>query len=87
MAKVRKMVNEIAYTPLIWRSRGGGGVSKLSTIQLSLIPLLSLTSFLYKIILSLRHHLYRFRILPNHRYLITIYIAALIIIMLLAYNT
>ncbi|KAK1350225.1 Tetraacyldisaccharide 4'-kinase [Heracleum sosnowskyi] len=66
MARVRKMVNEIAYTPLIWSSRGGG-VSKLSTIQLSLIPFLSLTSSLYKIILSLRHHLYRFRLLPNHR--------------------
>ncbi|XP_074370062.1 putative tetraacyldisaccharide 4'-kinase, mitochondrial isoform X2 [Apium graveolens] len=68
MGRVRKMVNEIAYTPLIWSSRveGGGGLSELSTIQLSLIPLLSLTSFLYKIILSLRHHLYRFRLLPTH---------------------
>ncbi|WOG99063.1 hypothetical protein DCAR_0418410 [Daucus carota subsp. sativus] len=64
MERLRKMVNEIAYTPLSWK---GGGLSKLSAIQLSLIPILSLTSTLYKIILSFRRHLYRSRFLPNHR--------------------
>lgn len=54
------MVNEIAYTPL----RCSSSRSKLSNIQLSLIPLLYFTSSLYKFILSFRH---RFTLLPNHR--------------------
>ncbi|TMX04459.1 hypothetical protein EJD97_008874 [Solanum chilense] len=51
MEKLRKMVNQIAYTPPEDRLR------TLSTLQFSLIPLLSLASTLYGFVLPLRHRL------------------------------
>lgn len=55
------MVNQIAYTPLNPRR-----AKNLSNTQLSLIPLLFLTSSVYSLLLPLRHYLYRFR--PINRF-------------------
>ncbi|MCD7452121.1 hypothetical protein HAX54_015038 [Datura stramonium] len=61
MEKLRKMVNQIAYTPPQDRLR------TLSTLQFSLIPLLSLASTLYGFALPLRHRLYRLGLLHKDR--------------------
>ncbi|KVI02306.1 Tetraacyldisaccharide 4'-kinase [Cynara cardunculus var. scolymus] len=56
--KLRKMVNQIAYTQRLY---------SLSPLHLSLVPLLFLSSSLYKIALSFRHTLYHFGFLRKHR--------------------
>ncbi|XP_009763525.1 probable tetraacyldisaccharide 4'-kinase, mitochondrial [Nicotiana sylvestris] len=61
MEKLRKMVNQIAYTPAQDRLR------TLSTLQLFLIPLLSLASTLYGFALPLRHRLYQLGLLHADR--------------------
>ncbi|XP_070037615.1 putative tetraacyldisaccharide 4'-kinase, mitochondrial isoform X3 [Nicotiana tabacum] len=61
MEKLRKMVNHIAYTPPQDRFH------TLSTLQLSLIPLLSLASTLYGVALPLRHRLYQLGLLHKDR--------------------
>uniref|UniRef100_A0A2N9HJV3 tetraacyldisaccharide 4'-kinase n=1 Tax=Fagus sylvatica TaxID=28930 RepID=A0A2N9HJV3_FAGSY len=59
MEKLRVVVKEIAYTQ---------NHAKLTPLQRSLfIPILSFASTLYRIALSLRHSLYRFRLFRNHR--------------------
>ncbi|KAF8026241.1 hypothetical protein BT93_F2903 [Corymbia citriodora subsp. variegata] len=58
MDKLRRAVSEVAYS----RDR-----SKLSPLHRSLLPFLSLASSVYGIALSLRHHLYHFRLFPKHR--------------------
>jgi tetraacyldisaccharide 4'-kinase len=52
MEKLRKVVNEIAYT---------NNLNKLSPLHLSLLPFLSISSAFYKLALSLRHFLYKHR--------------------------
>ncbi|GMP65330.1 hypothetical protein CsSME_00026168 [Camellia sinensis var. sinensis] len=61
MEKLRRLVNQIAYTPISERH------SNLSHLQLSLIPLLSFSSFLYKLALFLRYRLYHLGLLRQHR--------------------
>ncbi|KAL2476333.1 putative tetraacyldisaccharide 4'-kinase [Abeliophyllum distichum] len=61
MEKLRRAVNQVAYTPLSQR------FSTLSPLQLSLIPLLSLASYLYRFTISLRHRLYHLNLLTVHR--------------------
>ncbi|XP_019240258.1 PREDICTED: probable tetraacyldisaccharide 4'-kinase, mitochondrial isoform X1 [Nicotiana attenuata] len=61
MEKLRKMVNQIAYTPPQER------FYTLSALQLSLIPLLSLASTLYGFALPLRHRLYQLGLLHTDR--------------------
>ncbi|XP_049413225.1 probable tetraacyldisaccharide 4'-kinase, mitochondrial isoform X3 [Solanum stenotomum] len=61
MEKLRKMVNQIAYTPPQDRLR------TLSTLHFSLIPLLSLASTLYGFALPLRHRLYHLGLLHKDR--------------------
>ncbi|KAG5597887.1 hypothetical protein H5410_039119, partial [Solanum commersonii] len=61
MEKLRKMVNQIAYTPPQDRLR------TLSTLQFSLIPLLSLASTLYGFALPLRHRLYHLGLFHKDR--------------------
>ncbi|KAK4714918.1 hypothetical protein R3W88_020825 [Solanum pinnatisectum] len=61
MEKLRKMVNQIAYTPPQDRLR------TLSTLQFSLIPLLSLASTLYGFALPLRLRLYHLGLLHKDR--------------------
>ncbi|XP_055824034.1 probable tetraacyldisaccharide 4'-kinase, mitochondrial isoform X2 [Solanum dulcamara] len=61
MEKLRKMVNQIAYTPPQDRLRA------LSILQFSLIPLLSLASTLYSFALPLRHRLYHLGLLHKDR--------------------
>ncbi|XP_016556891.1 probable tetraacyldisaccharide 4'-kinase, mitochondrial isoform X1 [Capsicum annuum] len=61
MEKLRKMVNQIAYTPQQNR------LSKLSALQLSLIPILSLASTLYSFALPLRCRLYQLGLLQKNR--------------------
>ena len=59
MEKVRAVVKEIAYAE---------NHAKLSPLKRSvIIPVLSFASSLYALALSLRHSLYRFRLLRNHR--------------------
>ena len=59
MEKVRAVVKEIAYAE---------NHAKLSPLKRSvIIPVLSFASSLYTLALSLRHSLYRFRLLRNHR--------------------
>lgn len=59
MEKVRAVVKEIAYA----ENHG-----KLSPLKRSvIIPVLSFASSLYTLALSLRHSLYRFGLLRNHR--------------------
>lgn len=55
------MVNQIAYTPPSER------FSSLSPLQLSLIPLLSLASHLYRVALFIRHRFYQLGFLPRRR--------------------
>ncbi|XP_034678023.1 probable tetraacyldisaccharide 4'-kinase, mitochondrial isoform X2 [Vitis riparia] len=62
MEKLRKVVNEIAYTTPLSQN-----LSKLSPLQCSLIPLLFLSSSFYTLALSLRHFLYRHRLFRQHR--------------------
>ncbi|KAJ8532561.1 hypothetical protein K7X08_012484 [Anisodus acutangulus] len=61
MEKVRKIVNQIAYTPPQDR------LHTLSTLQLSLIPLLSLASTLYGVVIPFRHRLYQLGLLHKDR--------------------
>ncbi|KAJ0801842.1 putative tetraacyldisaccharide 4'-kinase [Helianthus annuus] len=61
MEKLRRIVNQIAYTP---KSQA---LSTLSPLHLSLIPLLFLSSSLYKTLISFRHTLYHFKFLRKHR--------------------
>ncbi|XP_022848438.1 probable tetraacyldisaccharide 4'-kinase, mitochondrial isoform X1 [Olea europaea var. sylvestris] len=61
MEKLRRAVNQVAYTPLSQR------FSSLSPLQLSLIPLLSLASNLYRFAISLRHRLFRLNLLTVYR--------------------
>ncbi|KAL7186568.1 hypothetical protein ACSBR2_028325 [Camellia fascicularis] len=61
MEKLRRLVNQIAYTPISERH------SNLSHLQLSLIPLLSFSSSLYKLALFLRYRLYHLGLLRQHR--------------------
>ncbi|XP_059281887.1 probable tetraacyldisaccharide 4'-kinase, mitochondrial isoform X4 [Lycium ferocissimum] len=61
MEKMRKLVNQIAYTPPQERLR------TLSPLQLSLIPLLSLASTLYGFALPIRHRFYQLGLLHKHR--------------------
>lgn len=63
MEKLRKVVNEIAYTTPLSQN-----LSKLSPLQRSLIPLLFLSSSFYTLALSLRHFLYRHRLFRQHRW-------------------
>ncbi|KAL9236292.1 hypothetical protein vseg_010980 [Gypsophila vaccaria] len=58
MEKVRKVVSEIAYTQ---------DFSKLSTLHRTIIPLLSISSSVYALSLSIRHHLYSLRCLTQSR--------------------
>ncbi|XP_030553160.1 probable tetraacyldisaccharide 4'-kinase, mitochondrial [Rhodamnia argentea] len=58
MEKLRRVVTEIAY------SRDH---SKLPSLHRSLLPFLSLASAVYGLALSLRHHLYHFRLFSKHR--------------------
>ena len=59
MEKVRAVVKEIAYAE---------NHAKLSPLKRSvIIPVLSFASSLYTLALSLRHSLYRFRLLRSHR--------------------
>ncbi|XP_057724164.1 probable tetraacyldisaccharide 4'-kinase, mitochondrial [Arachis stenosperma] len=58
MEKVRRAANEIAYAR---------NPRKLCRLHRSLIPLLSISSSLYKLALSLRHSLYRHGFFPVHR--------------------
>ncbi|KAL4580113.1 hypothetical protein LXL04_016293 [Taraxacum kok-saghyz] len=61
MEKLRTAVNKIAYTP---KSQI---LSTLSPLHLSLIPLLFLSSSLYKVALSFRHTLHHIGFLRKHR--------------------
>ncbi|KAK2990030.1 hypothetical protein RJ640_004708 [Escallonia rubra] len=61
MEKLRRAVNQIAYTPRSQR------LATLSPLQLSLIPLLSLASSLFKLALSFRHQLHHFGLLRKNR--------------------
>ncbi|KAA8526990.1 hypothetical protein F0562_008781 [Nyssa sinensis] len=61
MEKLRRLVNQIAHTPPSQRQ------SYLSPLQLSLIPLLSFASSLYKLALYLRYHLYHWGVFRQHR--------------------
>ncbi|KAI7731023.1 hypothetical protein M8C21_017417 [Ambrosia artemisiifolia] len=61
MEKLRTTINQIAYTP---RSQQ---LITLSPLHLSLIPLLFISSSLYKTILSFRHTLYHFNFIHKHR--------------------
>ncbi|XP_060188099.1 probable tetraacyldisaccharide 4'-kinase, mitochondrial isoform X1 [Lycium barbarum] len=61
MEKMRKLVNQIAYTPPHERLR------TLSPLQLSLIPLLSLASTLYAFALPIRHRFYQLGLLHKNR--------------------
>ncbi|KAL8264287.1 hypothetical protein R6Q59_022417 [Mikania micrantha] len=61
MEKLRRIVHQIAYTP---KSQSP---STLSPLHLSLIPLLFLSSSLYKIIISFRHTLHQFGFIREHR--------------------
>ncbi|XAR67424.1 Tetraacyldisaccharide 4'-kinase [Bertholletia excelsa] len=61
MEKLRRVVNQIAYTP------SSEWLSSLSALQLSLIPLLSFASSLYKVALFLRRRLYHLGLVHQHR--------------------
>ncbi|XP_059664833.1 probable tetraacyldisaccharide 4'-kinase, mitochondrial [Cornus florida] len=61
MERLRRVVNQIAYTP---RSQTR---YNLSPLQLSLIPLLSFASSLYKLTLYLRHQLYHLGLFRQQR--------------------
>ncbi|KAL8195566.1 hypothetical protein R6Q57_025969 [Mikania cordata] len=61
MEKMRRIVNQIAYTP---KSQS---LSTLSPLHLSLVPLLFLSSSIYKIITSFRHTLHHFGFIRKHR--------------------
>ncbi|CAK7338379.1 unnamed protein product [Dovyalis caffra] len=58
MEKLRRLVKEIAYAQ---------DHTKLSKLHQSLIPILSLASSLYKVVLSIRHYLYHFGLFSKHR--------------------
>ncbi|XP_034932776.1 probable tetraacyldisaccharide 4'-kinase, mitochondrial isoform X2 [Populus alba] len=58
MEKLRRVVKEIAYVQ---------DYTKLSTLHQSLIPILSLASSLYRVVLSIRHYLYHFGFFSKHR--------------------
>ncbi|XP_010466239.1 PREDICTED: probable tetraacyldisaccharide 4'-kinase, mitochondrial [Camelina sativa] len=58
MEKVRKVVNEIAYT----RDH-----SKSPALHRSLVPILTLASSLYRVALQIRRSLYRFSLVQKHR--------------------
>ncbi|KAG8637012.1 hypothetical protein MANES_15G070387v8 [Manihot esculenta] len=58
MEKLRKVVNEIAYTQ---------DHAKLSSLNRSLLPLLTVASFLYRVTLSLRRYLYHFGLFSKQR--------------------
>ncbi|OIW21743.1 hypothetical protein TanjilG_09085 [Lupinus angustifolius] len=58
MEKMRRMVNEIAYTH---------NKAHLSPLHRSLVPLLFVSSSLYRLALSLRHFLYQNGFFPIHR--------------------
>ncbi|KAF6168198.1 hypothetical protein GIB67_011583, partial [Kingdonia uniflora] len=60
MEIMRKLVNQLAYTP-------HQNLSNLTPLQRSLIPLLSFSSSLYKLSISLRQHLYHYGFLHKHR--------------------
>ncbi|KAL2322670.1 hypothetical protein Fmac_027049 [Flemingia macrophylla] len=60
MEKLRRVVNEIAYTDSVY-------ISKLPPLGRSLVPLLSVASKLYELALSLRHALYQHRFFQVHR--------------------
>ncbi|MCL7032448.1 hypothetical protein MKW94_002945, partial [Papaver nudicaule] len=62
MEKIKRVVNQIAYTPLTDLSK-----SELPFLHRSLIPFLRLSSSLYKLSLSLRHQLYHFGFFHKHR--------------------
>lgn len=53
MERLRKLVNEIAYT---------NNPTKLSPLHISLLPFLSISSSFYKLALSLRYYLYKHNI-------------------------
>lgn len=58
MEKLKRVVSEIAYSH---------DFSKLSPLQCSLLPLLSLASSFYKLSITSRHHLYNLGIFHKHR--------------------
>ncbi|KAJ7960787.1 Tetraacyldisaccharide 4'-kinase [Quillaja saponaria] len=58
MEKLRKLVNEIAYSH---------DHAKLTSVHRSLTPVLSFASSLYKLVLSIRHYLYHFGLFRKHR--------------------
>ncbi|KAF7815838.1 pentatricopeptide repeat-containing protein [Senna tora] len=58
MEGVRRIVNEIAYTQ---------SIAKLPPLRRSLVPLLFAASSIYKLLLSLRHHLYQLGFFQKHR--------------------
>ncbi|KAG5255142.1 tetraacyldisaccharide 4'-kinase family protein [Salix suchowensis] len=58
MEKLRRVVKEITYAQ---------DYTKLSTLHQSLIPILSLASSLYKVVLSIRHYLYHLGFFSKHR--------------------
>ncbi|XP_077210999.1 tetraacyldisaccharide 4'-kinase family protein isoform X2 [Tasmannia lanceolata] len=60
MEKVKRLVNEIAYTPT-------QDLQNLSRLHLSLIPLLSFTSSLYRFALFARQRLYHLGLFSKHR--------------------
>ncbi|KAL3508472.1 hypothetical protein ACH5RR_027873 [Cinchona calisaya] len=61
MEKLRRLVSQIATTPPSQR------LSNLSSLQFSLIPLLSFASSVYSFALYIRHRLYHFSIFRQHR--------------------
>ncbi|XP_052206549.1 probable tetraacyldisaccharide 4'-kinase, mitochondrial isoform X2 [Diospyros lotus] len=61
MEILRRLVNQIAYTPPFKR------LSNLSTLQLSFIPVLSFASSFYRLAVFLRHSLYHLALLRRRR--------------------
>lgn len=62
MEKLRRIINQIAHTPTS---------QSLPPLHLSLIPLLFLSSSIYKLIITFRHTLYHLNFIHKHRYIHT----------------
>ncbi|KAK1430948.1 hypothetical protein QVD17_14087 [Tagetes erecta] len=61
MEKLRRIINQIAYTPT------SQSLSTLPPLHFPFIPLLFLSSSLYKLIISFRHTLYHLNFIHKHR--------------------
>lgn len=62
MERLRKVVNQIAYAPPSQR------LTTLSPLQLSLIPLLSFASHLYRLAIFIRHRCYQLGFFHKRRF-------------------